>query len=169
MKNNTNHTVSNDSRIILDGIRRLVQSIRVASRDSEKKVGLSAAQLFVLHKLGEESELSVNELAEHTLTHQSSVSVVVQKLADQGLVTRTKSKTDARQLNISLTRKGKALLKKAPHAVQDTIITALESMKADSRSQLSKTLQQFLQKAGIPEKDVPLLFDDTIKKKGKKK
>ena len=169
MEKSTYHPVSDDSRIILDGIRRLVQSIRVASRESEKKVGLSAAQLFVLHKLGEDGGLSINELANHTLTHQSSVSVVVQKLADQGLVIRSKSDTDARQLNISLTHKGKALLKKAPHAVQDTIITALEKMKPESRRQLSRTLSQFLHKAGIADKSAPLLFDDTLQKKGWKK
>jgi len=55
-----------------------VQALRVSSRAAERDVGLSAAQLFVLDRLaGADQALCVNELAQRTLTHQSSVSVVV--------------------------------------------------------------------------------------------
>ena len=63
--------------------------LRVASRAAERDVGLGAAQLFVLHKLEEAPRLSLNELAERTRTHQSSVSVVVRRLVNRGLVART--------------------------------------------------------------------------------
>ncbi len=62
---------------MLDAIRRIVQALRESSRAAEKRVGLSGAQLFVLQTLGESPGLSLNELAERTRTHQSSVSVVV--------------------------------------------------------------------------------------------
>ena len=39
------------ARMILDAIRRIVQALRVASREAEASVGLSGAQLFVLQKL----------------------------------------------------------------------------------------------------------------------
>ncbi len=163
------NNLTTESRKIINDIRRLVQSIRLASGESEKRVGLSAAQLFVLHKLGEENELSINDLAQRTLTHQSSVSVIVQKLVYQGLVMRSKSEEDARQLQISLTRKGRALLKKAPHAVQDILIAALKKMPPKSRKEFARTLSQFLDKAGISGKAASLLFDDSTSKKKRKK
>src|SRR5665213_199086 len=75
----------NEIREILDSIRRIVRLLRVSSREAEREVGLSGAQLFVLRTLSEHKFLSVNELAERTHTHQSSVSVVVQVLVDKGL------------------------------------------------------------------------------------
>src|SRR4051794_12131990 len=64
-------------RSILNSMRRIVDILRVASRAAEKDVGLSGAQLWVLHKLAEGPVISLNELAERTCTHQTSVSVVV--------------------------------------------------------------------------------------------
>src|SRR4051812_49679467 len=69
------------TREVLDAIRRVVRTLREASRHSDRVVGVSAAQLFVLQRLAGTRGLSVNELAARTLTHQSSVSVVVSKLA----------------------------------------------------------------------------------------
>ena len=66
---------------VLDAMRRIVQALRESSRWAERHVGLSGAQLFVLQTLAETPGLSVNELAERTHTHQSSVSVVVSRLA----------------------------------------------------------------------------------------
>ncbi|HWB54702.1 MAG TPA: helix-turn-helix domain-containing protein, partial [Tepidisphaeraceae bacterium] len=72
---------------ILDEIRRLVRFLRVSARAAEKYLGISGAQLFILQTLDQsDGPLSVNELAERTRTHQSSVSVVVQKLVNQKLV-----------------------------------------------------------------------------------
>ena len=71
-----------DVQAVLDGVRRIVQALRASSRWAEQHVGLSGAQLFVLQKLAETPGMSVNELAERTHTHQSSVSTVVSRLVD---------------------------------------------------------------------------------------
>ena len=121
-----------DVRGVLDSIRRVVRVLRVGSRDAEKKVGLSGAQLFVLQKLSETKTLSVNELAERTHTHQSSVSVVVQRLVDQGLAARKKSPKDARQVRLSVTRAGRTILRSAPAAAPEQLIDALSRMRLRS-------------------------------------
>src|SRR3954451_6196920 len=88
------------TRSVLDGIRHIVRELREASRHAERAVGVSAAQLFVLQRLAGARSLSVSELAERTHTHQSSVSVVVTKLARRGLVTRERAEGDARRLEV---------------------------------------------------------------------
>lgn len=87
-------SAADDVRAVLDAIRHIVRVLRVSSRAAEKHVGLSAAQLFALHTLAEGRTLSVNEVAQRTFTHQSSVSVVVQRLVRRGLVTRNASQQD---------------------------------------------------------------------------
>src|SRR4051812_8935149 len=96
------HSISD----ILNALRVLVQSLSAASRSSEQSVGLTGAQLFVLEKLAESGELTVNELAERTHTHQSTVSVVVSKLVDKDLVSRVRSASDARVQILSITKTG---------------------------------------------------------------
>src|SRR4051812_6073325 len=115
---------SQETQSILDSIRRIVRGLRVSSRTAEKELGISGAQLFVLQKLNVNSSLSLNELAERTLTHQSSVSVVIGRLVDRGLVLRTASKTDARRLELSLSAKGRAFLQKAPLTAQERLVAA---------------------------------------------
>src|SRR5690348_6142489 len=95
-----------ETRRVLDSIRRIVQVLRVSSRVAEKQFGLSSAQLFVLHTLAQAEAASLNELAARTATHQSSVSVVVHRLVDQGLVKRNASRSDARRIELALTAAG---------------------------------------------------------------
>src|SRR5215218_4919931 len=121
-------------RRVVDALRRVVQALRVSARGAEAKVGLSGAQLFVLQKLAEEPTLSVNDLADRTLTHQSSVSVVVARLVEKGYVTRERAPDDARRLQLSLTSAGRAALRRSPQAAQEILIDALRRMTAKDRA-----------------------------------
>src|SRR5689334_18197749 len=120
------------ARSCLQSIRRIVQLLRVASRESEKRAGLSGAQLFVLQKLRDGGGTqSLNELAQRTLTHQSSVSVVVQRLVEQGLVSRVRGKHDARRIELSLTPAARGKIRRAPEsAAQDRLLAGLEKLSA---------------------------------------
>ena len=163
-------SISPETRNILNAIRRLVQTIRVASRDSEKTVGLSAAQLFVLRKLDEEGDLSLYDLADATLTHQSSVSVVVTKLVERGLIKRLRSKNDGRQLVLNVTPKGLALLKKAPKPAQDGLIVGIEALDPKSRKELDRSLAKLVETLHLPtDKPAPMLFDGSNGNSYKKK
>src|SRR5258708_6638855 len=77
-----------EARGILDSIRRLVRSLRLFSREAEQKLDLSAAKLFVLQQLSATKPVSMKELARRTYTDQSSVSTVVSRLAEKGLVNK---------------------------------------------------------------------------------
>src|SRR5262245_7162365 len=122
-----------DVRRVLDGLRRVVQQLRESSRAAETRLGLSGAQLFVLARLRGQDGLSLNQLAQLTATHQSSVSVVVTRLVERGLVARRPSKSDARRLEISLTPKGKKLIARAPDAAQEVLIGAIETLPESLR------------------------------------
>jgi DNA-binding MarR family transcriptional regulator len=102
-----------DSQRILDSIRRLVRLLRVSERQAQAELGISGAQLFVLTELGKTPALSLNALAERTRTDQSSVSVVVSRLVDAGLVTRDRDTHDARRLVLHRLMRGKPSLKRS--------------------------------------------------------
>jgi DNA-binding MarR family transcriptional regulator len=129
-----------DTVQILDAIRRIVQALRVASREADRRFGMSAAQLFVVQRLAEGGAASLNDLAARTLTHQSSVSVVVQRLVDAGLVERSPSPRDGRRVVLELTAKGRALARRLPQAAQDRLIDAVETLSPAERRVLADLL-----------------------------
>jgi DNA-binding MarR family transcriptional regulator len=145
---------------VLDSIRRIVRLLREGSRASEDLVGLSAAQLFVLQKLDDVRPLSLTELAARTLTHQSSVSVVVRRLVERGLVQRRPAAGDARRLELSLTRRGQARLSRAPAAAQDRVIAALEALPAGTQRALAASLEALVRALGVHDRAPPMLFVD---------
>ncbi|HET7452726.1 MAG TPA: MarR family transcriptional regulator, partial [Thermoanaerobaculia bacterium] len=101
-------------RPVLDGVRRLVQGLRLSAERARKRAGVSGAQLFVLQKLAEADAQSVNDLASRTATDQSSVSAVVHRLSDAGLVDRHPDARDRRRVRLTLTARGRALLRRFP-------------------------------------------------------
>jgi len=147
------------TRDVLDAIRHVVRTLREASRSSERAVGVSAAQLFVLQRLAGARPLSVSELAARTLTHQSSVSVVVGKLAEQGLVTRQRTADDARRVAVALTPAGRALLERAPAAAQDRLIAALALVGRARRRRLADDLRELVRAMGPETGHPPMFFE----------
>jgi len=147
------------TRAVLDAIRRIVRALRESSRATERSVGIGAAQLFVLHRLASAPALSLNELAARTLTHQSSVSVVVSRLADRGLVTRSRGGDDGRRISISATAAGRALLARAPAAAQERLLAGLALLGAGQRRQLADLLGRLIDLMALPDKSPPMFFE----------
>lgn len=149
-------------REVLDSIRRIVRLLRVSSRDAERQVGLSGAQLFVLQTLAEGGTLSVNDLSDRTHTHQSSVSVVAQSLVDKGLVDRSRAATDGRRIELTLLPSAKTLLRKAPGAAQGRLIDALKKLPDATRAQLAKSLGKLVEEAGLADEEATMIFEDGL-------
>lgn len=122
-------------------------------------MGLSGAQLFVLQRLAGAPALSLNELADRTLTHQSTVSVVVTRLVAGGLVTRRRGGDDGRRVEIALTARGRAALKQAPAAAQDRLIAALGAVGAGARRTLARELGRLVEAMALPEQAPPMFFE----------
>src|SRR5690606_34248975 len=73
---------------VLRSLRQLVHALRATSHAVEDDVGLTGAQLFVLRELAAEPGASIRRLSERTMTDPSSVSAVVARLTERGLVDR---------------------------------------------------------------------------------
>jgi len=147
-------------RIVLNSLRRIVRSLRVASRTAEQRVGLSGAQLFVLQCLARHSPCSVNELAARTATDQSSVSVVVSRLVARGNVRRSPSKLDRRRVELTLTKSGRVLLETAPEAAQDRLLLALTHLPKADLHALSRLLVKVVEAAEVGHETPSLFFED---------
>jgi DNA-binding MarR family transcriptional regulator len=144
----------------LDAVRRLVRAIRIASAPNRTSGGVSGAQMFVLQQLLDGPAASLNELAARTYTHQSSVSVVVSRLAELGLVVRSAAKDDARRTTIALSAKGLRLARRMQPTLQSRLAEALGSLTNAERAGLVKGLERWLAEAGLDKDPADLFFEE---------
>jgi DNA-binding MarR family transcriptional regulator len=128
-----------DVRVALDAFRHIIQALRVG-RGGVEQTGLSSAQLFALQQIAEHPHVSINDVAALTCTHQSSVSVVIQRLVRQRLVVKGDSSEDRRRQQLTVTAEGRRRLRRAPTAVQEHLIAAIASLSAQDRRHLARSL-----------------------------
>jgi DNA-binding MarR family transcriptional regulator len=146
----------------IDAFRRIMRTLRVAARDTLASTGMSAAQLFILSTLAEVGTASISELAERTMTDRSSVSVVVDHLAESGLVARRVSPADRRRAEVSLTAAGRTVLRKAPPAPTALLVAALEVLPSEQLRRLSTDLDALTVAMGIATEPAVMLFEDGL-------
>ena len=163
------HTISRGGEVrdILDAVRRIVRTLHESSRDAEKTLGLSGAQMFVLQKLADSPGLSLNALAAETHTHQSSVSTVVSRLVERGLVLRAAAADDARRLELRVSAEGRRLVGRAPDAAQARLIDAVERLPAARRRALARALSELTTIMDLTGR-VPVMFFDNPDRKGRR-
>jgi DNA-binding MarR family transcriptional regulator len=147
-------------RAILDSVRHIVRALRLSHLEAERKVGLSAAQLFVLQTLKDGHVRSLRDIAAGTATDASSVSVVVARLVEAGLVRRRRSVHDGRQLELSLTARGRARLAAAPPSLaQQSLVDALETLTPGERQSLSGLLRRVVDGMGADHGTAEMFFE----------
>jgi len=126
-------------RATLDAFRQIVQALRVGP-DGRRRPGISGAQLFALQQIADHPEASVNDIAARTFTHQSSVSVVIQRLVTAGLVAKVPAPQDRRQTRLTLTARGRRVLAGVPRTVQQDLVEAVSSLPAADRRTLARLM-----------------------------
>ena len=148
-----------DVRATLDAFRHIVQALRGTSG---RRAPFSGARLFALQQIADHPDSSVNEIAARTFTHQSSVSVVIQRLVDAGLVVKVPAQEDRRRTSLAVTTKGKRALSRAPGTVQEELVSAISRLPAADRRTLARLLTT-LAKAVRPVgklKHPPMFFEE---------
>ncbi|MEK6555647.1 MAG: MarR family winged helix-turn-helix transcriptional regulator [Bdellovibrionota bacterium] len=155
----------NQVQSIMDSFRRIVRALRTSSRISESHLGLRTAQVFVLQQLERCEPVSLNELAEKTYSHQSTVSVVVNTLVKKGYVCRKAREGDRRFLVLETTAKGKALLKKQSLTIQEQFSSVIQNMEPKERKELARLLELFVTSAGLGKEPPHFFFEKEAKSK----
>lgn len=144
---------------ILNSFRRILQALRLAAVQTQAATGISAAQLFVLSQLESAGALSINELAQATMTDRSSVADVVDRLAERRLVRRSASAEDRRRAEVRLTAAGRNLLRRAPSAPTTLLLDGLSGLSTTEVHSLSAGLARLCEELGLTEEAPGMLFE----------
>ena len=106
---------SSEQRIALATYIRLLRAANAARTHASRQLegtGLTLTQFAVLEALYHLGPMSLSDIAQKILTTGGNLTMVVGNLEKQGLANRQKSPQDGRVLIVSLTPKGKALIRR---------------------------------------------------------
>lgn len=115
--------------------------MRLGDSVLRRETALTVAQLFALRVIATSpSPLSLRDVAEHTHTDMSSVSVVVSRLVAFRLVTRQRDERDRRRISLTITPRGLAELRRAPRTPDEEILQAINALSDSQVRQLADAL-----------------------------
>jgi DNA-binding MarR family transcriptional regulator len=115
-------------REVIYMIRRLMQAGELYTKELNKKYQVSAPQLNCLLVLYENGSLPLSQIAKHIMVKSSTVTGIVDRLEQKGLVRRVRNSPDRRMIIIELTEAGNALAQHAPPPIQRKIVDGLEML-----------------------------------------
>lgn len=124
-------------------IRELVrcyQAFELVAGAHIRSMGLTPPQFDIIATLGNTEGMRFKELGEKTLCTKGTLTGIVDRLAEKGLVRRVASPTDGRSQIVQLTQDGEALFAKAFPAQ----LNHMDEVLADLGPERMATLQQEL-------------------------
>ena len=114
---------------VLTAMRRLIRATDLDSKRLARQTNLSTSQLLVLELLAEGSEQTVGSIGEQVGLAQATVTNMVDRLEERGLVSRVRSDEDRRQVRVTLTEAGRELRDQAPTALQTRFLANFSGLR----------------------------------------
>lgn len=147
---------------ILIALRRITRAIDIHSRFLANTFGLTGPQLVCLRVLGRHGAMTPGELAKHVALSQATVTGIVDRLASRQLLTRERSATDRRNVTVTITDAGHALLADAPSALQEKFASRLGTLSSEEQEIIRLTLNKIVRMMDGEDIDAdPVLSTDT--------
>ena len=114
--------------------------------------GLTYPQYLVLLVLWEKDSQPVNDIARRLFLETNTVTPLLQRMEKEGILVRRKGEKDARQMIVTLTRKGRDLQKKladVPITVGNAVVC--DNVKPETAPDLFQMLDDIIAKLGNPQ------------------
>lgn len=130
----------------LKQFRIIFGTVRQHFREIEASCGISGSQLWLLHEIATHPELGVSRLAENLAIHQSTCSLLVEKLVKKQLVQKQRQSEDQRKVGLIVTDAGHAILAHAPKPVDGILPQVLHTLDTETLQALNTSLNLVITK-----------------------
>lgn len=131
-------------RHVLKKFRIIYGSVRQHFREIEESCGVTGSQLWLLHEIGNQPNIGVSELAEKLSIHQSTCSLLVEKLVAHKLISKKRSREDQRRVGLCLTAQAEQTLQRAPGPAEGLLPEALQALPESALQALDQALHQVI-------------------------
>jgi DNA-binding MarR family transcriptional regulator len=122
-------------------LHQIFQAVDLFSRQTLREFGVSGPQIWALRTIDEAGVASMSDLAQSMHLHMSTVTGIIDRLESAKLLTRERSQSDARMMELRLTPKGKAILAKAPEPPRSKAARGLQKLSPKELQQVHSSLR----------------------------
>ena len=126
----------------LVALRRIVRVTEVNARKLARQSDITASQLLVLQLIAEHGEALPSVIARAVELKQATVTVLLNKLEEAGLVSRRRDTEDRRRVWVTLTDSGKRVLEHSPDLLQHRFRQAFDQLEDWEQSMIITTLER---------------------------
>ena len=123
-------------------IRRLIQAEEFYTKELEKKYRVSVPQLGCLLALYENGPMPPSQVAKHIMVKSSTVTGIIDRLEQKGLVERSRISSDRRVITIGLTESGRMLAQNSPLPIQERIVDGYKNLPSNEREDIIRALKK---------------------------
>lgn len=127
---------------VLTSLRRVIRAIDLHSKQLVKTASVTGPQLRLLQLIRSQGDATASELADAMSLSQATVTSILDRLEDRGLIERVRSHTDKRKVHPRLTEGGNSLLDKAPAALQDNFVSKFDQLQTWEQHMIIASLQR---------------------------
>lgn len=131
--------------IVLRSLRQITRAIDIYSRELAKKYKLTGPQLVCLRCIAQIKPTTTKELSLRVVLSQATVTRILDRLEDRGLVERQRSPKDKRKVTVRITEAGEELLSVAPIPLQQKLAKRLSSLGEAEQIRISGVLKQVVE------------------------
>jgi len=132
--------------------RAVVDPWKRLQRSAEKNLtnaGMSLAELQILRVLRKEGTSPMNRFCSETMLSQPTITGLVDKLEQRGLVERVRSTEDRREVLIAMTPKGSQALAKGEEVHKRFVEKSFEVLREDEMRTLSELLRKLAEASDL--------------------
>lgn len=140
-----------------------MRAMDVHSKYLHKYYGLSSPQLTILKELSDVNEIPTGELAKRVSLSQATVTDILDRLEEKGLIIRQRSSFDKRRVYIQISEKGKAIVLKNPSLLKEDFILQFNELEDWEQTLILSSMQRVVAMMKTP--DIEIKNKYKIKKK----
>jgi DNA-binding MarR family transcriptional regulator len=130
---------------VLEFIRQMwavEHELQRVSKRMVSRMGLTAPQRLAVRFVGRRAGLTLGELAEVLHLHAGTVTGIVRRLEELGLVVQTRSVEDSRRRHLTLTPEGQRVNRQQKGTVEAAVRRTAANVRADEFAAASRVMER---------------------------
>jgi DNA-binding MarR family transcriptional regulator len=147
---------------VIVALRRVIRAVDLHSRSLVESHGLTGPQALILKAL-QNGNLSAGRLATRVSLSQGTVTDILNRLEQRGLIKRLRDTQDRRRVIVVATDAGLALLEQSPPLLQERFVQRFNNLQDWEQTQLLASLQRIAAMMDAEEIDAaPVLSSGSV-------
>lgn len=127
---------------LLISIRKVIRAIDLHSKQLNKLSGLTGPQLLIMQEIARVKGVTASQIAKQINLSAATVTNILDRLENRGLIERIRSSEDKRRVSLFLTDNGRNSLIDAPQPLQEHFIQKFSCLESWEQSLLLSSMQR---------------------------